>query len=93
MTYLLVSREEKCSQNLDEPSNKLVTINSTKGLFRYTRLLFRVALAPAVFQKTMEIILQGMPHVICYVDDNIMLITGCTEDEHMNRVGVVTFKK
>ena len=65
---------------LDEPSSKLVTINTTKGLFQYTRLPFGVSSAPAVFQKTMETILQGMPQVICYLDD--ILITGCTEAEH-----------
>jgi len=65
---------------LDETSSKLVTINTTKGLFRYTRLPFGVASAPAVFQKTMETILQGMPRVICYLDD--ILITGRTETEH-----------
>ena len=65
---------------LDETSSKLVTINTTKGLFRYTRLPFGVASAPAVFQKTMETILQGMPQVICYLDD--ILVTGRTESEH-----------
>ena len=69
---------------LDEPSSRLVTINTTKGLFRYSRLPFGVASAPAVFQKTMETILQGMPHVICYLDD--ILITGCTEAEHANNL-------
>ena len=69
---------------LDEPSSRLVTINTTKGLFRYTRLPFGVASAPAVFQKTMETILQGMPHVICYLDD--ILVTGCTEAEHASNL-------
>ena len=32
----------------------------------------------------METILQGMPHVICYLDD--ILITGCTEAEHANNL-------
>ena len=65
---------------LDESSSEMVTINTTKGLFRYTRLPFGVASAPAVFQKTMDTILQGMQHVICYLDD--ILITGSTESEH-----------
>ena len=65
---------------MDETSSKLVTINTTKGIFRYTQLPFGVASAPAVFQKTMETILQGMPQVICYLDD--ILITGRTEAEH-----------
>jgi len=69
---------------LDETSSRLVTIKTTKGLFRYTRLPFGVALAPAVFQKNMETILQGMPHVICYLDD--IFVTGCTEAEHANNL-------
>ena len=46
---------------LDEESSKLVTINIQKGLFRFTRLQFGVASAPAVFQCTMDITLQGLP--------------------------------
>ena len=72
---------------LDEYSSKLVTINTTKGLFRYTRLPFGVASAPAVFQKTMDAILQGMPHVICYLDD--ILVTGSTEKEHNDNLDEV----
>ena len=69
---------------LDELSSEMVTIITTKGLFKYTRLPFRVPSAPAVFQKTMDTILQGMQHVICYLDD--ILITGSTESEHNNNL-------
>ena len=65
---------------LDEESQKFVTINTHKGLYRYTRLPFGVASAPALFQKTMDVILQGMKHVMCYIDD--ILVTGSTEMEH-----------
>ena len=30
----------------------------------------------------MDIILQGIPHTICYIDDNI-LITGKNDDKHL----------
>ena len=66
---------------LDEKSSKLVTINIHKGLFRYARLPFGVASAPAVFQRTMDILLQGIPQVICYLDD--ILITGKSDAEHL----------
>ena len=42
---------------LDDDSGKLVIINTHQGLNRYTRLLFRVASAPAVFQRAMDSIL------------------------------------
>ena len=65
---------------LDKESSKMVVVNTHQGLYRYTRLPFGVASAPAVFQRAMDSILQGMSHVICYIDD--ILVTGTTEDEH-----------
>ena len=61
---------------LDENSKKYTTINTHQGLYEYTRLPFGIASAPAIFQKTMDFILQGVPHVVCYIDD--ILITGLT---------------
>ena len=54
---------------LDEDSKKYVTINTHRGLYRYTRLPFGVASVPALFQKSMDIVLQGLDGVICYLDD------------------------
>ena len=65
---------------LDEESKKLVTITTHQGLYEYTRLPFGVASAPAVFQRAMDSILQGIPQVICYLDD--ILVTGRTVEEH-----------
>ena len=56
---------------LDTQSRKLVTI---KGLFQFTRLTFGVTSAPAVFQRTMDTVLQGIPQVIFYIDD--IIVTG-----------------
>ena len=52
---------------LEPGSRKYVTINTHKGLYQYNRLPFGVASAPAVFQQTMEKILQGIPYVIVYM--------------------------
>ena len=72
---------------LDPESRELVTVNTHKGLYRYNRLPFGVASAPAVFQKVMDTVLQGLSHVICYLDD--ILITGDTEEEHVRNVEMV----
>ncbi|KAF4090749.1 hypothetical protein AMELA_G00055870, partial [Ameiurus melas] len=69
---------------LDEKSKEFVTINTHKGLFKYNRLVFGVASSPAIFQRTMDTILQGIPHVAAYLDD--ILITGATEDRHIENL-------
>ena len=66
---------------LDAESAKLVTINTHQGLYEYTKLPFGMSSAPAIFQRAMDAILQGLPHVLCYLDD--ILITGSSEKEHM----------
>ncbi|ETW98372.1 MAG: hypothetical protein ETSY2_42930 [Candidatus Entotheonella gemina] len=65
---------------LDDESAKLVTINTHQGLYEFRRLPFGVSSAPAVFQRAMDSILQGVPFVICYLDD--ILVSGRTTEEH-----------
>ena len=69
---------------LDDVSRNLVTINTHRGLYRYTRLPFGTASAPAIFQKTMDSILQGMEGVACFLDD--ILVTGSSEEEHLKNL-------
>ena len=69
---------------LDDDSKEFLTINTHRGLYRYTRLPFGVASAPALFQKFMDIILQGLDGVICYLDD--ILVMGKTESEHLENL-------
>ena len=52
-----------------EESQKLVIINTHKGLYQYTRLPFSFASTPAIFQRAMDVVLQGSPNVMCYLDD------------------------
>ena len=58
-----------------------MTINTHKGLYQYNRLPFGIASAPAIFQQTMEKILQGLPGVTVYIDD--ILVTGRNDEEHL----------
>ena len=72
---------------LDEKSQLFTTINTHKGLYCYNRLPFGVASAPAIFQRAIETILQGIPHVCVYLDD--ILITGENDDEHLQTLETV----
>ena len=68
---------------LDEESRKYVTINTFKGLYQYSRLPFGIASAPAIFQRTMDSILQGIRGVACYIND---IITGKSDEEHLEHL-------
>lgn len=75
---------------LDETSKELVTISTHKGLFRYQRLPFGVACAPAKFQKIMESLLTGIEGVIVFIDD--VLICGKNVVENVERIEQVLLR-
>lgn len=65
---------------LDDQSKQYLPVNTHLGLFQFNRLAFGIASAPAIFQGTMDKILQGIPRVCCYLDD--ILIAASSEQEH-----------
>ncbi|KAG8175310.1 hypothetical protein JTE90_008319 [Oedothorax gibbosus] len=70
-----------CQFELDEESQDLVVINTHRGLFRYKKLPFGVASAPAICQREMEKMMQGQPGSSVYLDD--LLVTGKVENENL----------
>ena len=72
---------------LDEDSIEYVTINTHKGLYRPTRLPFGVASASAIFQSKIEQVLQGIPMVVCRVDD--ILVSGKNDQDHLKNLNDV----
>eukprot|EP00061_Rhincodon_typus_P018437 g47606.t1 len=70
---------------LDKESQKYATTH--KGLYQYTRQPFGVSSACALFQRTMENILQGLPQVAICLDG--VLITRKTKKEHLENLDVV----
>ena len=65
---------------LDKGSRDYVTINTHKGLFRYTWLPYGISVAPPIFQRTLENVLTGIPRVCIFLDD--ILVTGKTRVEY-----------
>jgi len=72
---------------LDEESQKLLTISTHLGYIRPKRLMYGVASAPGIFQKMMDSILQGLDGVICYIDD--VLIGACDRPQALLKLNEV----
>lgn len=69
---------------LDEESKKYTTINTHKSLFIYNRLPFGIASDPGIFQRTIEMHLQGIRQVVVRIDD--IFVTGKTKDCHLEHL-------
>lgn len=69
---------------LDNESQLLTTISTHRGLLKYSRLVYGLANAPAIFQRTMETLLLGIEGVSCWLDD--VCITAPTKELHMARL-------
>lgn len=54
------------------------------------RMPFGIKTAAAIFQKTMENILSGIPNVVCYQDD--ITVTGKNLTEHIETLKIVLKK-
>ena len=75
---------------LDQESQLLCTISTHKGIFKYKRLPYGVASAPAKFQQCMESLLQDVPGTVVFLDD--ILVGGKNLMEHNERLNLVLSK-
>ena len=62
---------------LHPDSREYVVINTHKGLHQYTQLPYGISSAPGIFQREMDDLLAGIPRVIVYLDD--ILVMGVDE--------------
>ncbi len=72
---------------MDERSKELLTINTHKGLYRYNRLSYGIASAPAIWQKAMDQVLVNVNDTQCILDD--MIITGPDDEAHLRNLETV----
>lgn len=70
-----------------ENSRHVTTFITSKGLFRYKRLLFGISCAPEKFQKILEEILAGCEGALNFIDD--ILVFGSDKQEHGRRLSKV----
>ncbi|KAL5475243.1 hypothetical protein EMCRGX_G027319 [Ephydatia muelleri] len=66
---------------LEEGSKEVTTINTQKGLYRFNRLAFGIASAPAIWQRAMDQVLMGIPKTQCLLDD--IIVAGSSVEEHL----------
>jgi len=72
---------------LEEESQKIVTINTSRGLFQYTRLPFGTSSSPAIWQRFIDQVLQGLDWV-CVIQDDV-LVSGRNDAEHLQNLETV----
>ena len=75
---------------LDEPSRKLLTINTHRGLYQPQRLQFGVHSTTGIFQREVDKRLTGIPNVkvrVVYI-----LVTGKNDMEHLNNLERLTYR-
>ncbi|XP_049886411.1 uncharacterized protein LOC126380872 [Pectinophora gossypiella] len=69
---------------LKEESRNITTFITSRGLYRYKRLMFGISCAPEHFQKTLERILLPCDGVVNFIDD--IIVYGVNDVEHNTRL-------
>ena len=69
---------------LEQRDKELLTLNTPFGLYQWTRLPYGLSSSSGIFQRIMDHVLQGLPKVVCRVDD--ILIQGSSDHEHQQIV-------
>ena len=69
---------------LEEQSQKYLTINTSKGLKQYTRIPYGVKPTSGIFQRFIENKLGNIPCTVVKVDD--ILITGKNDEKHLKNI-------
>ncbi|XP_024892655.1 uncharacterized protein K02A2.6-like, partial [Temnothorax curvispinosus] len=67
-----------------QQDRELLTLNTHKGLYRPTRLMYGVASAPAIWQRIIENILKDIPGVVVFLDD--IRVSGKNVQDHLSKL-------
>ncbi|XP_052242411.1 uncharacterized protein K02A2.6-like [Dreissena polymorpha] len=77
-------RQAYLQLEVDDGSKELLTINTHQGLYRYNRYVYGISSLPAIWQRTIDQILQGIPGVQCILAD--MIVTGDSDQSHLDNL-------
>ena len=80
-------RQAYLQLEMEDESKEYLVLNTHKGLYRLNRQAFGIASAPAIWQRSMDQLLQGIPDTHCILDD--ILITGLDDKHHLANVEAV----
>jgi hypothetical protein len=69
---------------LSEDSSYLTTFNTPFGRYRFNRLPFGIVSAQDEFQRKMDEVFEGLPHVTPLIDD--IIVSGCSIEDHNKNV-------
>ncbi|XP_062538906.1 uncharacterized protein K02A2.6-like [Armigeres subalbatus] len=69
---------------------EILTLSTHRGLYRPNRLMYGVASAPAIWQRQIEVILQGIEGVRVFLDD--IKVTGPSDEVHLRRLEEVLLR-
>ena len=72
---------------LSESSRLLTTFITPFGRYAFNKLPFGISSAPELFQKRINLILEGLEGVVCQIDD--ILVFGKDQEEHQRRLAKV----
>ncbi|KAG8171902.1 hypothetical protein JTE90_015263, partial [Oedothorax gibbosus] len=67
-----------------EDSQNLLTINTTKGLYKCKRLMYGLNAAPAIWQRYIDGLFHGMGGIKVFMDD--VRVTGSSELAHLRHL-------
>jgi len=65
---------------VQEESQEYLTVNTHQGLYQYNRHVFGITSAPAIWQRAIDQVLDGLGGTSCILED--MIITGKDDQEH-----------
>lgn len=72
---------------LDEESQRYTVINTHRGLFKYSRLVYGLSSSSGIFQRIMSNLVKGIDNVQVFCDD--VIITGRDRQAHLRTLAEV----